>query len=190
MRLAPLALLLVATEGHAAATDDYLDGLRALDRGERERGAYLLEQAAAAGLMDAQLRLGDLLPGQPGERWLRAAVRQGSRPAAERLAQRYYDDSAYRRAARCWLRAAEQGSSAAQARLGALQVVGYGLPKDKVQAFAWLNLAASAGDPEVTALRDTLGGQLPAAQREAGEAHSRTLVDHPPRLPGEPACGE
>lgn len=190
MRRWLFGLLLAAVQAHGAATDDYLDALRALERGDRERGAYLLEQAATAGLVDAQLRLGDLLPGQAGERWLRAATRQGSRPAAERLAQRYYDGGAYRRAAQCWLRAAEQGSGGAQARLGALQVVGHGLPRDRVQAFAWLNLAASTGDAETTALRDTLGGQLSAAQREAGEALSRTLVDRPPRPPGEPPCGE
>nr|WP_276583659.1 tetratricopeptide repeat protein [Pseudomonas sp. RIT-PI-AD] len=185
-----LGLVLASGGAWAAATDDYLNGQRALDAGNRDKAVYLLEQAAGAGLVDAQLRLGELLPGQPGERWLREAVRQGSRPAAENLAQRYYDGSAYRRAAQCWLKTAGQGSSAAQARLGALQVVGYGLPKDKTQAFAWMNLAASAGDAEVIALRDTLGEQLPADQREAGEALSRTLTEHPPELAGEPPCGE
>ena len=185
-----MAGLLFGTQLQAAATDDYLGGLKALEGGDREQGLYLLEQAAIAGQVDAQFRLGELLDGQHGERWLRAAVRQGSRPAAVSLAQRYYDNARYRRAAQCWLHAAQQGSSEAQARLGALQVVGYGLPKDQVQAYAWLNLAASEGDAEVIGLRDKLAEQLTVAQRDAGEALSRDLTQHPPVLPGEPPCGE
>lgn len=183
-------MMLICGLAQADATDDYLAGIRALDQGRREDGLYLLEQAAGAGLMEAQVKFGELTPGQPGERWLRAAVRQGSLPATEALAQRYYDDRSYRRAAQCWLSAAKRGSSSAQARLGALQVVGLGLPKDRVQAFAWLNLAASAGDQEVIALRDNLASQLDPAQIAVGEALSRDLPGKQPMLPGEPVCGE
>ncbi|MBX9755097.1 MAG: hypothetical protein K2X80_10110 [Pseudomonadaceae bacterium] len=174
----------------AAATDDYLAGLKALDKNQLSEAKYLLEQAAVAGMPEAQFRLGELLPGQDGERWLRAAVRQGSIVAANSLAQRYYDDTRYRRAAQCWLFSAKQGNSQAQSRLGALQVIGYGLPKDPVQAYAWLNLAASAGDADVVELRDTLIEQLGKDRQMAGEALSRGLLEHPPTLPGEPACGE
>ncbi len=185
-----LVVLFACGLAQANATDDYLAGLRALEQGRREDGLYLLEQAAVAGSVPAQLRYGELTPGQPGERWLRAAVRQGSVPAAEALAQRYYDSKSYRRAAQCWLLAARQGSSSAQSRLGALQVVGLGLPRDRVEAFAWMNLAASAGDPEVIALRDNLAGQLDPAQLSVGEALSRELPGRQPDLPGEPPCGE
>jgi TPR repeat protein len=174
----------------ADSTDDYLAGLKALDKGQQAEAKYLLEQAAVAGMPEAQFRLGELLPGQDGERWLRAAVRQGSIVAANSLAQRYYDDARYRRAAQCWLFSAKQGNSQAQSRLGALQVIGYGLPKDPVQAYAWLNLAASAGDADVVELRDTLTEQLGKDRQMAGEALSRNLLKHPPILPGEPACGE
>jgi len=174
----------------AAATDDYLAGLKALDKNQLSEAKYLLEQAAIAGMPEAQFRLGELLPGQDGERWLRAAVRQGSIVAANSLAQRYYDDTRYRRAAQCWLYSAKQGNSQAQSRLGALQVIGYGLPKDPVQAYAWLNLAASAGDADVVELRDTLIEQLGKDRQMAGEALSRDLLEHPPTLPGEPPCGE
>jgi TPR repeat protein len=174
----------------ASPTDDYLAGLKALDKGQYSEAQYLLEQAAVAGMPEAQFRLGELLPGQDGERWLRSAVRQGSIVAANSLAQRYYDDARYRRAAQCWLFAAKQGNSQAQSRLGALQVIGYGLPKDPVQAYAWLNLAASAGDADVIELRDTLTEQLGKERQMAGEALSRNLLKQPPILPGEPACGE
>ena len=185
-----LLILAISTLAHASATDDYLAGLKALDQGREKDGLYLLEQAALAGQMDAQYRLGDLTPGQSGERWLRAAVRQGSLPAADALEQRYYDSKEYRRAAQCWLLAAQHGNSEAQSRLGALQVVGFGLPQDRVQAYAWMNLAASAGDPDVVALRDTLASQLDPAQINAGEALSRSLTSNPPLLPGELPCGE
>ena len=185
-----LALLLVCGQALGNASDDYLAALKALDAGRRDDGLYLLEQAAIAGLMEAQYRYGELTPGQPGERWLRAAVRQGSMPAAEALAQRYYDSHSYRRAAQCWLLAAQHGSSSAQARLGALQVVGLGLPRDRVEAFAWMNLAASAGDPDVLALRDNLAEQLDPAQHLVGEALSRELPGAQPPLAGEPPCGE
>lgn len=184
------ALMLVCGLARANATDDYLAGLKALEQGRREDGLYLLEQAAVAGSVAAQLKFGELTPGQPGERWLRAAVRKGSLPAAEALAQRYYDDRSYRRAAQCWLAAAKRGSSSAQAHLGALQVVGLGLPRDRLQAFAWMNLAASAGDPEVIALRDNLASQLDAVQLAQGEALSRELPQKQDYLPGEPPCGE
>lgn len=185
-----LALVCVCGLAQAGATDDYLAGVKAIDQGRLDDGLYLLEQAAEAGSMAAQLKFGELTPGQPGERWLRAAVRQGSLPAAEVLAQRYYDAKSYRRAAQCWLLAAKQGSSSAQSRLGALQVVGLGLPKDRVQAYAWLNLAASAGDPDVIALRDKLAEQLEPGQLAFGEALSRELPQKQHYLPGEPLCGE
>lgn len=192
MRKVLLSGLAVLFSGalQAAATDDYLAGLKALDNNQITQAKYLLEQAAIAGMPEAQFRLGELLPGQDGERWLRAAVRQGSVVAANSLAQRYYDDARYRRAAKCWLFSATQGNSQAQSRLGALQVIGYGLPKDPVQAYAWLNLAASAGDADVVELRDTLTEQLGKERQMAGEALSRTLLEHPPMLPGEPPCGE
>lgn len=191
MRAALCGLALVMSSAvMASATDDYLAGMKALSEGRQTEGQYLLEQAANAGMVDAQYHLGDTLPGQDGQRWLRAAVRQGSVLAANALAQRYFDDTRYRRAAQCWLYAAQQGNSAAQARLGALQVVGYGLPKDPVQAYAWMNLAASAGDRDVIELRDTLAQQLDAKQTHAGQALSRDLLLHPPVLPGEPPCGE
>ncbi|MDO9321303.1 MAG: tetratricopeptide repeat protein [Pseudomonas sp.] len=192
MRKVLLSGLAVLFSGalQAAATDDYLAGLKALDKNQLNEAKYLLEQAAIAGMPEAQFRLGELLPGQDGERWLRAAVRQGSIVAANSLAQRYYDDTRYRRAAQCWLYSAKQGNSQAQSRLGALQVIGYGLPKDPVQAYAWLNLAASAGDADVVELRDTLIEQLGKDRQMAGEALSRDLLEHPPTLPGEPPCGE
>lgn len=192
MRKVLLSGLAVLFSGalQAAATDDYLAGLKALDKNQLSDAKYLLEQAAVAGMPEAQFRLGELLPGQDGERWLRAAVRQGSIVAANSLAQRYYDDTRYRRAAQCWLFSATQGNSQAQSRLGALQVIGYGLPKDPVQAYAWLNLAASAGDADVVELRDTLTEQLGKDRQMAGEALSRNLLKHPPTLPGEPPCGE
>lgn len=185
-----VALILVCGFAQANATDDYLAGLKAIEQGRRDDGMYLLEQAAVAGSMAAQLKYGELTPGQPGERWLRAAVRQGSLPATETLAQRYYDDQSYRRAAQCWLSAAKRGSSSAQARLGALQVVGLGLPRDRVQAYAWMNLAASAGDAEVIALRNNLAEQLTPAQQAVGEALSRELPQKQAALPGETPCGE
>lgn len=185
-----LVLVLVCGLAQANATDDYLAGIKAFDQGRREDGLYLLEQAAIAGSMAAQLKFGELTPGQSGDRWLRAAVRQGSMPAAEALAQRYYDAKSYRRAAQCWLSAAKRGSSSAQALLGALQVVGLGLPRDRVKAYAWMNLAASAGDPEVIALRDNLADQLYPAQLAVGEALSRDLPQKQALLPGELPCGE
>mgnify|MGYP003556712539 CR=1 FL=1 len=50
-----LAVLLSGTV-QAAATDDYLNGLKALDAGRQSEGLYLLEQAAVAGMPEAQFR--------------------------------------------------------------------------------------------------------------------------------------
>ncbi|MCJ8167747.1 tetratricopeptide repeat protein [Atopomonas sediminilitoris] len=170
--------------------EHYLSAQQALRNGDHNRARRELELAANGGLVEAQLQLAKQLPAKRAEPWLRRAVRGGSLAAAESLAQLYYQRAAYRRAAQCWLLAAHSGRSQAQARLGALQVVGLGLPKDIEQAYAWLNLAASAGDADVISLRDGLESNLSTEQLHAAQRRSRELPAAMPNIAGEPACGE
>ncbi len=180
----------VATELKPGTAEHYLKAEQAARHGDKAIALHELEMAARGGLPEAQLKLARQLPANQAEPWLRKAVRAGSLPAASLLADHYYARAAYRRAAQCWLLAAQAGNSQAQARLGALQVVGYGLPKDIEQAYAWLNLAASAGDPEVVTLRDGLESRLTAEQLHAAQRRSRELPAAMPGIAGQPPCGE
>ncbi len=54
----------------------------------------------------------------------------------------------YAKAAKWYLKAADQGMVWAQRQLGLMHLRGQGIPQDNVQAHFWLGLAADAGDNE------------------------------------------
>ena len=60
--------------------------------------------------------------------------------------------------------AANQGEAVAQTKLGIMYDDGEGVPKDKVQAYKWLSLAAANGDKPAPMLRDLLAKEMTAAQ--------------------------
>lgn len=120
-------------------------------------------KAAEQGHTKAQLSLGDLyFDGKgvaadcnQGDFWYRQALKSNDAPAQYSLARRFEhgrgdcvkkDD---RRAAEWYSKAAEQGHTKAQARLGLLLLGGRrGVKKDEEQATAWLGKAAEKGDAE------------------------------------------
>ena len=86
--------------------------------------------------------------------WFRKAAEQNYLPGEMRLAA-LYRDGAGRAVARdpaqaaAWYRkAADQGDTSAQATLGLLYSLGLGVPHDDVEAYFWMDLAASAKGPE------------------------------------------
>ena len=86
--------------------------------------------------------------------------------------------------------AAEQGVHAAQYNLGLLYAQGHGVPKDLVEAYFWLAVAATVlpkcTDPyadtqtDFDQVRDVMGKQITADQRTSAQARARAWVTaHP-----------
>lgn len=80
-----------------------------------------------------------------------------------------------------YFQAARRGQVDAQRKLGLICANGTGVPRDDVQAYSWLNLAAAAGDPHAGSLRDDLSRrmtreQITEAQRISSEWHSTQQV--------------
>ena len=71
-------------------------------------------------------------------------------------------------AARWYRLAAEQGHAMAQRNLGVCYEIGFGVAKDCVEAYAWLNAAAAGGSPGAAERRDALSrGMSPQQMNEA-----------------------
>jgi len=85
-----------------------------------------------------------------------------------------FDQGDYATALKEWRALAAQGHAEAQYNLGVMYYRGYGVTKDNVQAYMWLNLAAMRGLETARTLRDRLAekmtpAQLAEAQRLARE---------------------
>jgi len=84
--------------------------------------------------------------------WYRKASDQGSVAGQMHLAVLYRDGGKgfardMEQAAAWYRKAAEQGDVTAQATLGVLYSIGQGLPRDDIEAYFWLDLAASVKGP-------------------------------------------
>ncbi len=135
---APLRPAVMAyRQGNVAAAEQALRSLRTpnadadawlgailIERGATAEGLRLIQRAADAGSSEGQHRLGLI--------YARGDAGQPRNDA---------------RAAELFAKAAEQGHRRAQTNLGLLYLRGQGVPHDLVQARAWLEKAASDGDP-------------------------------------------
>jgi len=135
---APLRPAVMAyRQGNVAAAEQALRSLRTpnadadawlgailIERGATAEGLRLIQRAADAGSSEGQHRLGLI--------YARGDAGQTRNDA---------------RAAELFAKAAEQGHRRAQTNLGLLYLRGQGVPRDLVQARAWLEKAASDGDP-------------------------------------------
>lgn len=86
------------------------------------------------------------------EAWYRKAAEQNDLTGELHLAALYRDggkgfDRDMEKAAAWYRKAAEQGDADAQATLGILYSMGQGVPHDDVEAYFWLDLAASVSGP-------------------------------------------
>ena len=95
----------------------------------------------------------------PAELHLAALYRDGAKGIARDMAQ-----------AAVWYRkAAEQNDAGAQGILGMLYTLGQGVPRDDVEAYFWLDLAASAGgatQAQYIANRQNVGTRITADELE------------------------
>lgn len=120
--------------------------------------------------------------------WYSKAAEQGSIPAELHLAALYRDggkgfprDPA--QSAVWYRKAAEQGDVTAQATLGLLYSIGQGLPRNDVEAYFWLDLAASVPGPnqqKYAANRQLIGTHITADQLDdAQDRVAKWLATHP-----------
>lgn len=190
----PLALLavLLALGGAAQAqqgTADVSPALRpaveAYRAGDLARAEAGL-RALAPGNPDAEAWLGAVLlergATRDGLRAIQRAADAGSAEGAHRLGLVYAQGLAGtprddKRAAELFARAAAAGNMRAQVNLGILYLRGQGLPRDLVQARAWLEKAAASGDPQALytlgrALSESTE-QIPADPMRAADLYRR-----------------
>ena len=158
----PLAALLAAgTVAHAQSNDapDVSPALRpavAAYRAGDLAGAESSLRALAPADADAAAWLGAILmergAQRDGLRLIQQSADAGSAEGAHRLALVFAhgDGGSPRneqRAVELFERAAEKGHKRAQLNLGTLYLRGQGVPRDLIQARAWLEKAATNGDP-------------------------------------------
>ncbi len=75
-----------------------------------------------------------------------------------------YNRGDYAAALREWRPLAEQGDALAQASLGVMYRLGWGVPLDYVQAHLWWSLAASQGNKNAASNRDKVAGMMTPEQ--------------------------
>jgi len=145
---------------------------------------------ANAGDAAAQVQVGDLYAAnaaalhnmtQAGEacktaaEWYRKAAEQGSIAGQLHLAALYRDGGKgfprdMVQAAEWYRKAAEQGDVTAQASLGLLYSIGQGVPRNDVEAYFWLDLAASVKGPnqeKYAANRQLIGTHITTEELDA-----------------------
>ena len=129
---------------------------------------------AVAGDASAQLDLGlryvtgkGIAPDeQAALRWIGKAAAQGHAAAQFELGS-YYTLEPHRdfgRAADLLRQSALQGFAPAQSSLALLYLTGAGVPEDRVEAYAWLGLAAEQGEREALELQPSLQAELSDAE--------------------------
>ena len=104
--------------------------------------------------------------------WYRKAADQGSIPGEMHLAALYRDGGKgfprdMVQAAEWYRKAAEQGDVTAQASLGVLYSIGQGVPHNDMEAYFWLDLAASVKGPnqeKYAANRQMIGTHITAEE--------------------------
>ncbi len=119
------------------------------------------DAAAQVQMGDYYRAAGDAVPHHPLQSaeyykqaiaWYRKAAEHGFIPAEMHLAALYRDGGKgfprdMEQAVAWYRKAAEQGDVTAQATLGVLYSIGQGVPRDYVEAYFWLDLAASVKGP-------------------------------------------
>ena len=184
-RLIILFALLISSP---AMSDQFREGLRALQLKENEKAAEVFHRLAADDNRNAQFMLGVLHEGGYGvdkdlkkaARWYLKAAEAGVSSAQYNLGIFYQFGQGVRKSdaeAFAWhSRAAGQGHASAQNNLASLYFAGNGVDKDPLEAWKWYEIAANKlkGDAKSIALknRDKVGqalsnDQLSIAKRRA-----------------------
>jgi len=182
---------LVALPGQAIA-DSLSDAKSAYDSGNYSVAFRLLSPLAEQGDVEAQIKLGLMYAqgyGVPKNcdkalKWYRRAAEHDviEQATLGLLYEQGGDDCVpknYGEAVQWYRRAAEHGYVMAQYNLGLMYEDGRGVPQDYVQAYMWLNLAAS-NNAGYAMLRDDLAKRMTSKQIAEGQKLSRNWK---PKLP-------
>jgi TPR repeat protein len=120
--------------------------------------------------------------------WYRKAAEQGFIAGEMHLAALYRDGGKgfqrdMQQAAAWYRKAAEQGDVTAQGTLGVLYSIGQGVPKDDVEAYFWLDLAAGTKGPnqdKYAQSRQLVGTHITTDEvEEVEERVAKWLAAHP-----------
>jgi len=120
--------------------------------------------------------------------WYRKAADKGDIGGEVHLAALYRDGGKgfprdMAQAAEWYRKAAEQGDVTAQGTLGVLYSIGQGVPKNEVEAYYWLDLAAAVKGPnqeKYAANRQTVGTHITVDElAEVEERAAKWLAAHP-----------
>lgn len=135
-----------------------------------------LHQRAVSGDATAQLDLGlryvtgrGIKPDeQTAVRWIGKAAAQSNAAAQFELGSDYTLEPHrdFGRAAPLLRQAALQGFAPAQSSLAMLHLAGAGVPEDRIEAYAWLLLAAEPGERDARGLAPGVRADLSDAERE------------------------
>ena len=148
-----------------------------------------LHQRAAGGDAAAQLDLGlryvtgkGIAPDEPAAlRWIGKAASQGNAAAQFELGS-YYTLEPHRdygRAADLLRQSALQGFAPAQSSLAVLHLAGAGVPEDRVEAYAWLGLAAEQGERDALELQPGLQAELSDAELQQARQRAQRYRQGP-----------
>lgn len=171
-----LAALLTVVVGAASAENC---DLQSVSRQFAEAGDAFWQVVLAIQYVD-----GECVPEDPDEavRWARLAARQGHAVAQSVLGEMYRTgygpmEQDYAEAAYWFLLAAEQNHPdmhQTRYKLGVLYLLGLGVPRDFVTAYAWLNVAAVRHE-QAGHLRDVVAKSLTVEQIAEGQRLARNL---------------
>lgn len=159
-------------------------GIMLQSRGEYQKAAYWYQQAANAGIANAQYNMGTLYfngEGFPKDyakayQWFEQAAQRDNKYAEFQLALMHYTGQGVSRNAQreiyWYKKAAAQGLAPAQYNLGVIYTNGEEVPPDYVQAYAWMLLAQKGGLDAREALAE-IGKNLSPAQIRQAQVLSR-----------------
>lgn len=148
---------------------------------------------ATAGDASAQVQVGESYAAGKDARqaatWYRKAADQGNISGEIHLADLYRDGSGKTfprdivQAAQWYRKAADQGDPGAQGTLGILYSYGQGVPHDDVEAYFWLDLAASVKSPnqaQYASNRQLVGTRITADQlSDIQDRETQWKASHP-----------
>lgn len=153
---------------------------------------------AKAGDATAQVQVGECYEdgkgvprdGEQAAEWYRKAADQKSIGGELHLAKLYRDGDGndfprdMEQAAAWYRKAADQGDAGAQGTLGMLYTLGQGVPRSDVEAYFWLDLAASVTGPnqaQYIANRQNVGTRITADELAGVQSRERQWKSAHPR---------
>ncbi len=132
---------------------------------DNAEAANWFRKAAEQGNADAQFQLGRLYDSLFKNIYLNGQPDNGGLP---------FDDA---EAFKWYLKAAKQGNVSAQFYLGAKYSFGRGVLQDDIEAIAWLNIAAAAGNMQAAGAKFNLERKDGSAVALAGQKRSKEITD-------------